>query len=663
MKSIIFTTFLILSITTIGFAQINYQGPESVVYDSINNRYLITSSNSNEIYSIDMFSGNDSVFANLNLCMGNDIMGEIMFVTSEEKLYAYNIINNTFLWEMTISGASFLDGIAHDPDGNLYLVDVLNKKIFKVDPVNMQSEIFVSTLPFSSPQDIVYDHIQNRLILVAWTAYSAVAEINITTSEVAIIENCTSKRLDGVAMDNEGNFYLSSHTSGGHIAKYNNDFSAGPEILSTGHNVPAGLCVDQINSLIVIPNYGGNTVDFLSTINRMDGIEDIVYDEQEDSYFITNALGGDIIRVDSRGNQFLVAGGYTYPMGIILDEEMLLYATNPQHDNSNDSAEIICINKNTFEQYFCLKIAEAVSLSQMDQNPITGLIYIADQSGKVFEIDKSSLEYQLFADNSSGLVNGTQSVTIDTANNRLIVFSWPNTQIKSIDIETQDVENIGNAGTSQNLSSTNDNHENVLFSSWMDNKIHIIDKNMNYDAVEISGTLSEPTGFCIKAGYDSLIVCNYLTNNLYSIKLHYIDTIISSGQVIEFYSQVIDTSGIYSHIIESANYSDTYLLFVTMEGISGIETGDNSKTDIINFSPNPCLDLLKIELQNTTDCYLQLVNIAGQEFFSKRVQKSIEIIDIKNYPPGLYILKAVSGERQKSYKILLNYSSFAPKKH
>jgi len=654
LTSIVFYLFLIMNT---GIAQIDYNGPESVVYDSVKDRYLITSCNSHKIFSIDLKSGNDSLFAESNDCMGNDIMGDIMFVSSNDKLQAFDLLEDNLLWEITITGANFLDGITHDPEGNLYLVDVSRNKVFKVDTTTKQSEEFVSSFPFSYPQDIVFDHIQNRLVLAAWATSYAVVEIDITSAEVTIISDCEATKLDGIAIDNDGNFYLSSHSNGGQVLKYNNNFSSEPEIISEDHSAPAGLCIDEINNLIIIPNYDGNTVDYLSTINRMDGIEDVAYDKQDDSYYITNALGGDILKVDSRANQFVVASRYKYPTGILLYDNTLVYAINSQVENSSDFAKIIGVNKNTFEQYFSIEITESDTLLHMDRNQETGLIYITDKSGMIFEIDITTSSYQTFVDANDVLLDEPSSVLVDAENNRLIAFSWLTEGVNTIDFNTQEINKIANVGFSQTVSSTMDTYGNIFYVSREDNKVHMIDPNLVFKPIEISDQLSQPIGMCINENLDSLIICDNNTNSLLSIKLHYIDTLISTGETISFYDQSIDTIGIYSHIIKNSNITDTYILNVSYKDIThNGETDDMSKSDnLFRIWPNPVTDYLKIAIKSNDLHYLQLFDITGRILLAKYTQENTEIIDMIDLETGVYLLKLSSKNYQKTCKILVNH--------
>ena len=64
-------------------------------------------------------------------------------------------------------------------------------------------------------------------------------------------------------MDQEGNVYVSSHHGNDGVYKFDKDFITEPELISSGHNEPAGLDYNKRDNIIAVPNFVGNTVDFI----------------------------------------------------------------------------------------------------------------------------------------------------------------------------------------------------------------------------------------------------------------------------------------------------------------------------------------------------------------------------------------------------------------
>ena len=73
-------------------------------------------------------------------------------------------------------------------------------------------------------------------------------------------------RFDGIARDRYGNVYLASHYAEGRIYRFEGTFTDPPELISSGHDEPAGLFFNNQDDILAIPNFGSHTVDFLPQI-------------------------------------------------------------------------------------------------------------------------------------------------------------------------------------------------------------------------------------------------------------------------------------------------------------------------------------------------------------------------------------------------------------
>ncbi len=67
-------------------------------------------------------------------------------------------------------------------------------------------------------------------------------------------------------MDQFGNVYLASHAGPGRIIKYDSELTGDHEVISTGHDEPAGLHYNKQDNILAVPNFGGSTVDFIQII-------------------------------------------------------------------------------------------------------------------------------------------------------------------------------------------------------------------------------------------------------------------------------------------------------------------------------------------------------------------------------------------------------------
>ncbi len=262
MKNLI-SILLLLSITISAVAQ-TYNGPESVEYDPTGNRYLISNKNNGQILARDA-SGNLSIFASgispnpygLEMAWGN------LYACCGGKIYGYNM-SGTQIFNLNL-GATFLNGITHDNNGNLYATDFSAKKIYRINFTNSTYNVFVpSSLLPASPNGIIWDEGQNRLVFVSWGGSVAIKAVSLADSSVSTLATTTLSSCDGIAEDGAGNFYVSNWGASS-VVKFNNDFSSQSTVM-TGLFSPADIYYNIYTDTLAVPNSStsGNNVVFQS---------------------------------------------------------------------------------------------------------------------------------------------------------------------------------------------------------------------------------------------------------------------------------------------------------------------------------------------------------------------------------------------------------------
>ncbi|MBD3170045.1 MAG: T9SS type A sorting domain-containing protein [candidate division Zixibacteria bacterium] len=270
-KKLILMACLLALLTPVSiFAEGLFSGPESVAFDSIRNRYLVSNYYNGKIVAVDA-DGNHSYFKEgFAHCFGNHIYGDILYVSADNQLVGLSLETADTVFSIAIPANNNLDGNTHDDDGYIYVVDT-GGGIFKVDPVNHSYSIFVGSGLSNYPQDIVFDRFNNRLVLACYTTRAPILTIDISDSTVSEPFNYFPGNLDGISIDAEGNFYISSHQGGG-IWKIDNTLEGDPELISTGHNEPAGLDVNFRDNILAVPNFRGHTMDLIPLGSS--GVED-----------------------------------------------------------------------------------------------------------------------------------------------------------------------------------------------------------------------------------------------------------------------------------------------------------------------------------------------------------------------------------------------------
>ncbi len=255
-SSLVFFAF----VTSIAFAQ-NFSG-ESLEYDPIENRFFSTTNGSSIVQRAE--DGTISFFGSgLQASYGMEIMNNTLFAIDGNIVYGYDLESETEVMQITITGASFLNGMASDGNDRLWVTDFSAKRIYEIDVSDYDNPEFTMVVPntVSTPNGIVYDDVQDRLIFVNWGQNAPVKEVALPGYEVSTIITTDLGNIDGIDNDGNGNFYLSSW-SPNRITRYNSTFSSSEIISAPGISNPADICYAQQIDTLAIPN-GNNTVTFV----------------------------------------------------------------------------------------------------------------------------------------------------------------------------------------------------------------------------------------------------------------------------------------------------------------------------------------------------------------------------------------------------------------
>lgn len=255
----------ILSILSLSFATCvvnaqSYSGPESVEFDYANNRYFISNTNSGQILARSS-SGTLTIFASgiSSGPHGLEIVGDILYACDGGSLLGYDLTSGTQVLNQSL-GATFLNGITNNGT-DLFITDFGTKKVYRFDISASTYNIFVTGLA-KTPNGIIFDQPNNRLVMVSWGTNAPIMGINMTDSSVTQLSPTSLGNCDGIAMDCQGRFYVASW-SPNRISRFANDFSGGATNMNaTGLSSPADIFFNTDTDTLAVPNSGNNTVTF-----------------------------------------------------------------------------------------------------------------------------------------------------------------------------------------------------------------------------------------------------------------------------------------------------------------------------------------------------------------------------------------------------------------
>jgi len=254
---------VIVSTGSIGAQLLSY--PESVVYDSLRNRYLVSSWNNGNLVEIDSNGTQSYVYINQGCFAGLCIVGDSLFVASkDEGVKGFDLETGEMFMDLAIPNTQLLNDIAADTSGFIYMSDPQVHKIIRVRISDQSFSTFVQS-GLNVPNGLVHDKENNRMIVVSARSNSPIQAVNLADSSLSTIIPTALDILDGISRDNDGNYYISSWGSSS-VYRFNPEFSGVSEIFSTHNPQPADIFFDKINNVLAVPEFYMNEVSFVDLV-------------------------------------------------------------------------------------------------------------------------------------------------------------------------------------------------------------------------------------------------------------------------------------------------------------------------------------------------------------------------------------------------------------
>ena len=240
--------------------------PESVVYDSSHNRYLVSNWADGNIVEIGSLGTQNYFNTDLDQAAGLHIVGNVLYVASSNGsntgIIGIDLTTGEVVYDVDIIEMQLLNDITSDTSGNLYVTDCEADKIFKVRLDNMTYSTYVES-GLGYPNGILFDQPNNRLLVLnGEIAGGPIIAVDLTDSSLTTVVNTNLTAIDGITTDQFGNFYFSSWTTD-NVYRYDASFTNPPEVISSAHNNPADIFYNQLSNVLAVPNFHSNTVDMI----------------------------------------------------------------------------------------------------------------------------------------------------------------------------------------------------------------------------------------------------------------------------------------------------------------------------------------------------------------------------------------------------------------
>ena len=263
----IYIILFCLAFSAICLCQNLLNNPESAVFDSKNNRYLVSNYGNGNIIQFDSL-GNQTYFnQDCNSLAGMHLVGDTLFALDYQGanpgLVGLSLSTGDTIFTLHIAGMDYLNDITSDTSGNLYITDTYTNKIFKVKLSDMTYTTFVDS-GLNSPDGILFDEANNRLLVInsVMATNGPIEAVNLEDATMTTFIETGIAGLDGITRDNYGNTYVSSwHTD--KVYRYDENFANPPEEIAGGYTAPGDIYFNKQDNILVVPDFFTHSVDFI----------------------------------------------------------------------------------------------------------------------------------------------------------------------------------------------------------------------------------------------------------------------------------------------------------------------------------------------------------------------------------------------------------------
>lgn len=251
-----------------------YTSPESVVFDSVYNRWLVTNSGG-VIKQRNNATGVVTDFAPAGSgSHGIRIYNGRVYACAGNTIKGFSLATGTQEFMVQLTGASFLNGLGIDQStGIAYISDFTGQRIYKLNLNTQAWWIYVPTAG-GQPNGVYVDSPRNRLLICYWGSNAAIKQVNLADSLLTTITNTGHNNCDGIYLDKYDNVYISSWSPApAKILKYDINFTLPVVIvINSGLSNPADIYINRTGDTLGVPNSGNNTVTF-HNIGNIAGVQ------------------------------------------------------------------------------------------------------------------------------------------------------------------------------------------------------------------------------------------------------------------------------------------------------------------------------------------------------------------------------------------------------
>lgn len=194
--------------------------------------------------------------APLHAPKGLAVVGKTVWVTDIDHVRGYDTETGKPAGDvdLTPQKAQFLNDLAADASGNLYVTDMFANVVYKIEPAaGNKVTAIASDEALGKPNGVTIHPKTGAVVVVGWEN-GLVNEIQ-PDGSLKPVADPGAKNMDGVFYDGAGNLWVSSYT-GGKIVKVAPDGKA--TTVAEGLTTPADIGIDAKKGLLLVPSMKAN---------------------------------------------------------------------------------------------------------------------------------------------------------------------------------------------------------------------------------------------------------------------------------------------------------------------------------------------------------------------------------------------------------------------
>jgi sugar lactone lactonase YvrE len=222
-----------------------------------NNGYISRMKPDGQIENLKFIAGGTNGVV-LHAPRGMYIVGDTLWVADADAVRAFSRRTGEKLANVDFSALDrgFLNDVAADATGTVYVTDTGRNKLYKVQGANGPT-LVVSDSALGAPNGITWDAANNRFIIVPFGGFKGIRAWTPGATTVTVVGTSTGAKYDGVEVLSGGRILVSSQADSSlHLFSGN----VGHAIIHT-LGPPADIAVDTKRNRVAVPVVGLNHVE------------------------------------------------------------------------------------------------------------------------------------------------------------------------------------------------------------------------------------------------------------------------------------------------------------------------------------------------------------------------------------------------------------------